>query len=64
MWYGVGQEMTHIFAIGFYEGFQMGGEHMVAIECGAHKAGGTKVERLSYTPMPMQQYYDTDLCRC
>ena len=30
---GIGQEMRHVGATGFYEGFQMGGEHLVAIEC-------------------------------
>lgn len=30
---GIGQEMCQVGVTGFYEGFQMGGEHMVAIEC-------------------------------
>jgi len=30
---GIGQEMCQVAVTGFYEGFQMGGEHMVAIEC-------------------------------
>ena len=33
---GIGQEMRHVGVTGFYEGFQMGGEHLVAIECLAH----------------------------
>ena len=33
---GIGQEITHVSCSGFYEGFQMGGEHLVATECLAH----------------------------
>ena len=33
---GIGQVMKNVGCTGFYEGFQMGGEHLVAIECLAH----------------------------
>ena len=30
---GIGHEITHVSCSGFYEGFQIGGEHIVATEC-------------------------------